>query len=249
MTRFFRFFVVLVFVSAISCTQAPSELLNIFGLNLSTHEYSEIDENLEIDPEIEAIIEKHRKGLILELQEVVTVADGDFIKSKPESAMGNLMADILRRWSMHLEGRYIDIGLVNYGGIRTNLSQGPITKGAIFEVMPFENYLTLLELSGDQVLKLADEIAARNGDMISGMRMRIVDDKARDVIVGSGGVDVTRTYWIATNSYVADGGDNYNSLQNPLQRKDLNVLMREVIIDYMKSKKSIAPQTDGRIRK
>ena len=249
MIRFFRYLGVLLVFSAVSCTQAPTELLNLFGLNLSTHEYSEIDENLIVDPEVEALIEKHRKGLILELQEVVTIADGDFIKSKPESAMGNLMADILRRWAMHLEGRYIDIGLVNYGGIRTNLSAGPITKGAVFEVMPFENYLTLVELSGTKVLELAAEVAARNGDMISGMRMRIVDGQAKDVIVGSGGVDASKTYWVATNSYVADGGDNYKSLQNPLQRKDLNVLIREVIIEYMKSKKSISPTIDGRIRK
>ena len=73
--------------------------------------------------------------------------------------------------------------------------------------MPFENTISVLLLSGEQVRMLADQIAARRGEPVSGIRFRIEDGRAVDILVGAEPLRRNQEYWVATNSYVADGGD------------------------------------------
>lgn len=232
-----------------ACISGGKTVVNPVQTQLSNSKFYQLDENIPADQKIQAYIDSYRTGLLLELDEPVTISTGSFINNRPEGSLGNLGADILRRWAMHIEQTYIDIGIMNLGGLRIPLSEGPITVGTIYELMPFENQLTILELTGQQVLEMARHIASRGGEGISGMRMTIRDGNPESVVVGTTGVDPERIYTVATNSYIASGGDGFLVFTAAQSRKDTDLLIRDVIIEYLRSKQSISPVLDGRIRR
>jgi 2',3'-cyclic-nucleotide 2'-phosphodiesterase (5'-nucleotidase family) len=179
----------------------------------------------------------------------VVTALGDFTTARPEGSMNNLVADIMRRWGSHLAKRKIHLGLVNNGGLRTAWKAGPITVGDVFELMPFDNRLVLLQITGRQVQQLADELAEKGGEGISGMRFTINEGKATDLLLGNRIVQPDSLYWISCSDYIADNKGYLPSLEQPVKREDHPLYIRDVIIAYLKSKETITPELDGRVRR
>lgn len=168
---------------------------------------------------------------------------------KPEGPLGNIVADALRFRAAGESRMFVHIGIIGQSSFKTSLREGTLTLGDVYEFMPYENHLVLLQLTGDQVQHLAAEIAQINGAPVSGMRFTIRDQKPTGLLVNSQVVDPKRTYWVATSSYLANGGDQFSSLWNPVERIDFNHLsVRELYADYFRNRRNIEPTTDGRIR-
>lgn len=72
-----------------------------------------------------------------------------------------------------------DFAVFNTGGLRRPLPLGNITRGDVFELMPFENELVILTMNGEAVKKLVNFIATKGGAPVSGLRLRIQDSVAR----------------------------------------------------------------------
>ena len=198
----------------------------------------------------------YKEKLDAEMDEVIGFAQTDLVKNKPESKMTNFLADLLLEEStliLNKSGQSIipDLSFLNYGGIRAGISKGDITVREIFEVMPFENELVVIQLSGADVQQFLDLIASRGGDSLGGIRFKISDNKAIDVAIGGKPLSNHGTYWFATSDFVADGGDSYPMLQNYRQRIQTGDKIRDVIILHLKKKHAqgiiINPVTDGRI--
>lgn len=212
------------------------------------HIYYEINEEIEDDEAISAFIEPYVREMARTMDQVITVSEGSFTKAQPEGALGNLAADIVRYRATTEMGERVHVSIMNNGGLRVPLPEGEITVGHIYELMPFENHITVLRFSGEQLRQIADELAEVNGEPVSGLRFRIKNGNARDVLVDSMNVDPDRYYWVATNNWMADGGGDVSTLWEPEQRRDLDVLIRDAIIDYMRNRESIEPNIDRRIR-
>src|SRR5690606_18727441 len=118
----------------------------------------------------------------------------------------------------------------------------------IFELMPFENTISVLTLSGTQVQRMADQIAAIGGQPVSGIRFRINNGKATDILVNFEPLNPDSTYLVATNNYMADGGESIEELWRPLERIDLNVLIRDAMIEYIRNRRHLNYELDQRIR-
>jgi len=212
------------------------------------HIYYDIDDTIGDDETISEYIGPYVREMARTMNRVLTVSEGPFERGKPEGALGNLSADIVRyRATAELRKR-VDVSVMNNGGLRVPLPEGEITVGHIYELMPFENYIAVLRFSGEQIRQIADELAAVNGEAVSGIRFRIVDGRARDILVDSLSVDPERHYWLATNNWMADGGGDAPTLWEPLERRNIDILIRDAIIEYLRVKESIAPYTDQRIR-
>lgn len=69
-------------------------------------------------------------------------------KGGPESLLSNLVADVLKGAATQVLGKPADMGLMNMGGLRNILSEGEITCGNIYEILPFENSLCVVTLKG-----------------------------------------------------------------------------------------------------
>jgi 5'-nucleotidase/UDP-sugar diphosphatase len=165
------------------------------------------------------------------------------------SAMGNLLSDALRAYAV------ADVGLMNRGGIRTELQAGPITRRDVFEVMPFENNIVVLKLTGaelESLVRNAVEGKAHSGIEVSGMTIQVLVDaagtrKLTGIHVGDKPADPTKIYRVAMNSFMADGGDLYIEKVPPGEKRTDDVaLMRDVIEKLFVDKKTVTAATDNR---
>jgi 2',3'-cyclic-nucleotide 2'-phosphodiesterase (5'-nucleotidase family) len=168
-------------------------------------------------------------------------------KSWPECSLGHFMTDAYLAMAEKKFDRKVDVAIMNYGGIRLNsMEPGPITRSKIFELMPFDNLMVLLELNGQQLQEFMDNQAKRGGWPISGASYRIENKKAMDLKVSGMPVDMKKKYTIATSDYVANGGDD-DSVLKSLEQINIGYLQRDAIIDYIKEKKIIGMPEGTRV--
>lgn len=218
--------------------EPPPEVENFYNLG----------EGIEKDQAIEDWLTEFREIYEREIGRTIAIANGPLVLGKPESPLGNLAADMLRYRAMHEYQRFVHVGLLNMEGFQIEFSEGNITLGDLYEFMPYNNTLVVLEMDGEHVRELADEIAGKGGAPLSGMRMTIVNDQASSVLIDSESIDPEGTYLVATSSYLADGNGDFPSLGNGNTRYDYPVLIRDIFIDYMRSRREFHPVEDLRIR-
>lgn len=212
----------------------------------------QIDSTLTGDPAFLQLYAPYREQLEAEMNRVVGYTDVNLTKPShaTETRLGNFFADALltEGKKQHPDAEF---SFGTKGGLRIELQKGNITVGNLFELMPFENEMVLLELSGKSVLQLAQFIAATDGQPVAGLRMRINDGKAADINVAGKPLELSRTYKLITYDYLANGGDNSRGLNNPVSRIDLGQKVREALITYVgeqtQAGKHINTTLDGRI--
>ncbi|AHW60396.1 5'-nucleotidase, C-terminal domain [Draconibacterium orientale] len=197
--------------------------------------------------------------IILEkdMNRVLAISENELVKGKPESLLTNFLADLLlAQGAVVANNQQLNItpavSFFNYGGIRSTLPKGEITVGNIFELMPFENELVLLELKGDKMQAFLDYIADHGGGSVGGVEMIIANDKATDVKIQGEKIDFNKSYWLATNDYVAAGGDGLEMLAENEQFINSGEKIRDLIINYLEelsgNNKHVNPKLDGRIK-
>lgn len=128
----------------------------------------------------------------------------------------------------------VDFALQNYGGLRLpSLAKGELTVGEVYELMPFDNQLVVLNLNGVVMKKLVDAIADKNGWPVSrGLSFVIEDRKATDILINGQPFDPSKTYRAAVPDYVANGGDQSDYLTD-LDQEESGVFIRDIIIEHL----------------
>lgn len=153
-------------------------------------------------------------------------------KQQPDGSLGNFLADSYLAMARKKFDPAADMAFINNGGIRLNTIQaGPLRRGIIYEVMPFDNLLVIVKLSGLQLQQYLDHIARENGCGIAGVQMRIRDGKATEVLVNGKPIDLTATYTMVNSDYTVNGGGGYSDLRN-LPSQKTGYLLREATLDY-----------------
>jgi 2',3'-cyclic-nucleotide 2'-phosphodiesterase (5'-nucleotidase family) len=156
-----------------------------------------------------------------------------------ESLLGNLLADIFYAAANDAynpaDGKGIDFVLINTGGVRTSLPKGKITTRNVFEVLPFDNRLVVVTLSGDSTQALLNYIAKKGGDPVSGLKMGIDNKKPVDVLIDGVPFDRTKTYKVVTNDFCSMGGDQMWFFTGAKEYTDLNIVLRDAVIARFKA--------------
>lgn len=208
-----------------------------------------ITDSLDNDPVLEALIFPYQRYIQEKRSRVLSRSVFRLEPGKPESALGNMIADLVRSRASSETGRRIDLAVLASEEFRIYLPKGDITLGMIHDLIPSDEKLNLQKHTGKQIRKLANEIAAKGGVPISGLRMQISDGLATGVVIGSDQIKPDQTYWLVTCGRLADSESSlFNSLNTPIKNKKLEVSVREAIIDYLRARETIAPVTDHRIR-
>lgn len=209
-----------------------------------------------IDSLVQSMVKPYRDSIEHDMSKLVAVTTTPLKKEKPESKLTNLVADILLECGTDFCSEKNlnikpDASYVNYGGLRASLPQGEITVGHIFELMPFENEIVLIKISGESIQKMADRIAGRGGEGIAGLKLGIRNEKTATLKIGGKAVDPTASYWLVTNDYIANGGDQMSMFSNPLERINTKMKIRDALIqslgDRYKKDGIISVKEDGRI--
>jgi 2',3'-cyclic-nucleotide 2'-phosphodiesterase (5'-nucleotidase family) len=216
----------------------------------------QVNNSTQEDESIKSLIEPYKSVLDNEMNEVLIKSKAEAVKGQPESALGNLIADItLAETNRILQAKNLpqaDISMLNNGGLRTSLPEGNITVGKIFELMPFENEIVVLTLSGEKAMGLFKYIAKSNGMPLAGATLEIKDENAENIKINGNAFDPNKTYRVATSDYLAGGGDKMRFFSEPISYQILNVKLRDAIINYLRAENKkgnlLNPKTDGRIK-
>ncbi|HAQ19279.1 MAG TPA: hypothetical protein DCR40_08630 [Prolixibacteraceae bacterium] len=205
---------------------------------INTHNISVDAFSVNPDSAIQVIVKPFRDSIAYDMSKLVAVSATPLVKGKPESKLTNLVADIILEAGTNycISGNLNfrpDVSYVNYGGLRASLPQGQITVGHIFELMPFENEVVLIRISGESMLLMTERIAMRGGEGISGMKLGIRDEKVTSLLIGGKVIDPSASYWLATNDYIANSGDQMSMFANPEDRHDTKMKIRDVLIQIL----------------
>lgn len=187
------------------------------------------------DPEAVALIEPFKTQLEGTMNSVIGQAAISMDRNRPEDLLGNLVADVLRQAATRVLPQPAEVGLMNMGGIRNVLSEGDITVGNVFEILPFENALCVVKIKGAQLKRLFEQVAGRGGEAISGARIEISKGELLKAEVGGQPIDDERVYTLATIDYLAEGNDGMTALREAVSKEfPENSVLRDVFMDYVK---------------
>lgn len=221
----------------------------------SNREEYKITNDVLVDSSIVKMYLPYKTKIEAEINAVIGYADVDLSKSSslPESVLGNFFADAVFNQVKKIAPQVDFVFPSTKGGLRNDISKGPIIVANIFELMPFENKLVLFNLKGEDFLTLVNYIAASNGQPVSGLRMSIKGKVAENIIVNGKPFDVTKNYWVVASDYVATGGDGAVGFATPIFKKNLDLLIRDALLNEVKdiqaAGKRINAKLDGRITK
>jgi 5'-nucleotidase/UDP-sugar diphosphatase len=196
--------------------------------------------------------------------------DGEKVRRR-ETNLGDLIADIMR------EASGADVTIINGGGLRTSIKKGEITVENVYSVLPFDNYVVAIKLTGEQIREALEHgvSGVENGEgrfpQVSGLSFTYspsapAGKRIGEVLIGGKPLDLKKQYRVATNDFLAAGGDGYLAFGEAIKSsKDFAIIggmmkgekvvysdsgrwLRDVVIEYIKERKKIAPMTNGRIR-
>ena len=224
--------------------------------NINTKNVSVSVEQSPLDSQIVSLYLPFKTVIDKDMKRVISYSESEMEKGKPESGLTNLLADLIldegRKFALKNNLQLIPvISYFNYGGIRTSLPKGEITVGKIFELMPFENEMVFIKLTGDQIRIFTDLIAEKGGDSMDGIRFVISNGKAKDIKVNGENLNPEKNYWLVTNDYVANGGDGLLVFTQRLDFVSTGLKIRDIIISNFEKRQSngevLVAKLDGRI--
>jgi 5'-nucleotidase len=168
-----------------------------------------------------------------------------------ESALGNLIADATKV-TTSLEGlglSPVDLGLANGGGIRANLPAGSLTYGNLFNVLPFDNQLAVIQVDGELLKKIiAHGISGKQGALLwSGLEFSAKGCEVESVTINGEEISPVKMYSIATSDYLAMGGSGFNSLGIPKSAVtvywDQPYILRDLVVKALPKMSPLDPQS------
>jgi 2',3'-cyclic-nucleotide 2'-phosphodiesterase (5'-nucleotidase family) len=246
-----KFLLKIFFFSALISLYACSKKTSVSSVT----ESHIIINNPKIDSSMYKVMLPYKKTHDEQMYTVIAKSEDPLVKADVESTLGNFFCDAVIYETKKILGKdsdMVDVAIFNKGGLRNSLPKGNITIGNIFELMPFDNELVLLKLSGAQFKDMCFKIVEKGGIPVGGMRLVMKGSTPTDITIKGKPFDETKNYWVVTSDYLANGGDSYNFFKNATDRKMMNILLRNVIINYCeditKLDQTIKPKLDGRIQ-
>ncbi|MFB0925844.1 MAG: 5'-nucleotidase, partial [Vicingaceae bacterium] len=174
--------------------------------------------------------------------------------------LGNLVADLSLEIANDLyipsDNDSIDFCLLNFGGLRTSLPKGEITRGKIFELMPFENELVVVTIENKQMAKLIKYLYVNPQPISKGITLssyEIYDGASlqNGLSTTENKYRLNKEFKILTSDYLANGGDKMNFFLDPINIEPVGIKLRDAIIQYCisenKKGNKLLSNLDGRI--
>ncbi len=207
------------------------------------------------DIEFEKVIEPYKSSMEKEMNQILIVSESSAEKGLPEGKLGNITCDMVLKkandYASEQNLESVDVCLLNNGGLRSPLPKGEIPLSKVFELMPFENELVVLTLSGKKAKQMFQAISRDKGMPIAGARIVIQDSLPPIVSVGGKDFDESKKYRVVTSDYLSNGGDKMYFFKSPERVDTLHHKIRDAIVQYMleenKKGNTLKPQLDGRI--
>lgn len=213
------------------------------------------------DPEVAAVIGEYEKQLNASLGEVIgktsVALDARAATIRfGESNLGNFLADVYRQTVG------ADCALLNSGGIRSDTTYGPgdLTKKDVLSILPFENTLVKVRVTGAHIKRLLEHGVSVAGQedgrfpQVSGLSFTYdarlpVGSRVTSAAVAGQPIDLNKSYTLAVNAYLLGGGDGYDFKGAEVMVKpEEGPVEPDVVMEAIRKMGTIAPQVEGRIK-
>jgi 2',3'-cyclic-nucleotide 2'-phosphodiesterase (5'-nucleotidase family) len=197
-------------------------------------------------------IAPYKARLDSSMNEVLNTSELIMERSTPEGHLGNFVADLCIEITKQL-GNEVDFCLLNNGGLRVPLPKGDITRGKLFELMPFENELVILTLNKEGMSDMFKYIGSQEGIPISKeLQITYKNWSFYSATISGETYDSTKTYKVVTSDYLARGGDKMDFFSKNTNSENINIKLRDAIISYTeqegKANRPITAKLDERIK-
>lgn len=194
------------------------------------------------------MIAPYKQQLDAQMKEVIGVADQTLTKELPDGCLGNMVADACLSYAVKVYPQQVDFCILNNGGIRIpSIQQGSITVEKIYELMPFDNMVEVVEISGEKCLELFTWIAKNKGVSVSGVQLTLNQGNPTEITIQGVPFNSKKTYHVATTDFLSNGGDGLTMLADG-KRFTTNYKLRDAIIAYIKSNQHLKANNNGRIK-
>ncbi len=169
------------------------------------------------------------------------------INDHDESNIGNLICDMMK------ETTGTDMALINSRSMRTNIPQGKITMEQVYTLLPFDNVIATMDLTGSQIMEILEHSAALpygrlqvSGITISHDLSKPEGHRVGQVIVGGKPLVPDKTYRIVTNDFLAAGGDRFATFREG-QNIQSGMELRDIFLAWLKKHSPVHPVIEERI--
>lgn len=199
------------------------------------------------DRAVAQIVDSYEKKVREEFSKVIGMAALDLLRQPAaESNLGDLITDAMR------ESSGAQIAFYNGGGIRTDLLKGPITLESVYTVLPFDNDIVTMDLTGKQIKQLLEKSGNRDKILqVSGMtvqydRTKPAGSRVVSMQIAGKTLSPNAVYRVAINDFLAAGGDQFATFtrgKNPV----FGSPVRDVVSEYIRNHSPLDVQVQGRI--
>ena len=184
--------------------------------------------NADVEQAVAEMLERSEAEMSATIGTLATAFQRSHVRLET-SNVGNWLTDRMR------EQMGAHVAIQNRGGIRADLQPGPVTRRDAFEVLPFGNHLVLLEVSGAELQAVVAQSVgghAHSGLEFSGMEVTVrpLDEGLGEVLsitVGGKALDPDARITLATNNFLAGGGDDY-FISEPKVLREEPMMLREL---------------------
>ncbi|WP_079911154.1 5'-nucleotidase C-terminal domain-containing protein [Paenibacillus sp. 32352] len=214
-------------------------------------------ESVEADPAVLSIIDEIKKSQDSILSQVVGSSAMKLVGEREvvrvgESNLGHLITDAM------LDETGADVALTNGGGIRASIEAGQITKGQIITVLPFGNYIQTKKVKGSDIVAALELGVSSYPEPLGGFPHvggvtftldagKPSGQRVSDVLVKGQPIEPDKVYVLATNDFMAAGGDQYTMFKDYPIANDFSSL-EESVIAYLQKIGSVQPSVDSRMK-
>lgn len=193
------------------------------------------DQQISGDSSIIQLISPYKNKLDVLMNEVIGRTNTDLVKAMPLAGLGNMAADACLTGAQKHTSTPVDFAVLNSGGIRIpSINKGAITVGQIYELMPFDNQIVVVELKGADCELLFEWITKWKGAPVSKLNMKIDSGKYSAVFINGEPFDKNKTYRVATTDFIANGGDGATFFANG-KTIATSYKLRDAIIAYIRT--------------
>ncbi len=242
-TSLWCWFISLSLFATISCQQKQEASASI------TWSKMPVDSTYVADQNIENIISPYRSALDSIMNEVIGYAAHDLTsRGEYESNLGTFVTRLSLEQCEAIFERDIDVAVMNHhGGLRAPINEGEITLGEVFQVMPFENEMVLLEVPGTVLLEVVDKINGSGSSMLWPVKFSASADGPKNVKLNGKRIVPSKTYVMAISDYLANGGGGFRMLI-PLKRIDVpQVKLRDIIVKEIRESTAKGQSIDEQV--
>ncbi len=188
---------------------------------------------------------------VIAVTQVRLVGDREHVRSQ-ETNLGNLINDIIR------EQTGADVAVYNGGGIRAAAEIGDITLEKAMEILAFNNEVVTLEMTGAGLVLALEKgygyYPNPSGSFLQVSGLRVYLDTTKEpgnrvvkVYVGDALLELEKTYVVATNEFLAAGGDGYDMMKEAKQLETFEHTDQVMFIRYLMAAETVFPKVEGRI--